>query len=679
MKYIFFFVCLMTNFGVYAQTSYLDSLEQELKKVTSDTTRIDILFELAINYIYNDPQKTISYCQESQQIAQKIGDKKREIVAVNRMGGGYWSKGDLGEALQCFRESMQLAKVSQNDYWVAKNIGNIGLIYSGIGNKNLAKNYYLQAYELFLEMKHTDRLASLLDNIGTMCLELHEYDSAHFYYQKVLESADTSTHDMHILYLNLGDLALRQQKLDEADSYLRRSLEISIQKADIQIIAYDYFFLADIHFQRNELDSALHKARKAVELAQQSGGKETLMEAYKVLSKILHALRQSDEAYEYYQAAINYKDSMQGVTNQKALQVFEFERKKGEIALLKAQKSEQEARFAQQNLQQRGVILTILGILISVLVVSFVIFRGRAKLQHMNQELSVANAEIHQQNEEIQSQSDTLRQANDELQSINYQLDRKNQNITASINYSLRIQRAILPSKSRIQQAFDDSFVLFRPRDIVSGDFYWFYQTNHLKIIALADCTGHGVSGALMTMIGNNILNQIVRDDKIYEPDLILNVIPDLLQKTLMYAETQIADGMDMSILMFENKNAFYAGAMNPLYYVENQELHIIKGDKIPIGGTRKRNFKMYQKHHIELRNPITFYLASDGFQDQFGGANQRKYMVKNFRKCLGSISHLPLQEQHTKLEQELQTWMGQNVEKQTDDITVIGIQIRKA
>ncbi len=313
-----------------------------------------------------------------------------------------------------------------------------------------------------------------------------------------------------------------------------------------------------------------------------------------------------------------------------------------------------------------------------------------------------------------------LNETNEELNTTLGTVEKQRDNIISSINYALRIQNAIIPKEQEIQKHFPESFVFFRPKDIVSGDFYWFADkitdTGETqiskKIIVVADCTGHGVSGAFMTMIGNNMLNHIIHDLEITQPNEILNQMTPLLEKTLLHSEGKVKDGMDISIVAIEHRNnsslrtviskIAYAGAMNPLYYIENQEFKEIKADKVPIGGKQKEGFG-YQKHNlnnyelgimnyeklnndeIEIANydnniihnsKFIIYLCTDGFQDQFGGIEKRKFMVSNFKKLLLEISQKPMPEQKQVLETTISNWMLAGNETQTDDICVLGIRL---
>lgn len=255
-------------------------------------------------------------------------------------------------------------------------------------------------------------------------------------------------------------------------------------------------------------------------------------------------------------------------------------------------------------------------------------------------------------------------------------ISEKNENITSSITYASRIQRAVFGNEDHLKTLFPQSFVFLKPHSIVSGDFYWFYQTSDYKIVIAADCTGHGVPGAFMTLLGQTFLEEIVDNQKIYMPDKILyelNIrIVDRLNKE--YSETQVSDGMDMAVLTFDhiNNKVYYAGANNPLFYVRKNEDMLIKASKFAVGGQVEN--KLYELHEFEMIPETMYYIYSDGFQDQFGEENNRKFMSKNFRKLLHEISDLELDEQKNMLNESLEFWKG-NLH-QTDDILVIGIKI---
>lgn len=255
---------------------------------------------------------------------------------------------------------------------------------------------------------------------------------------------------------------------------------------------------------------------------------------------------------------------------------------------------------------------------------------------------------------------------------------KQNDDITSSINYAKRIQTAFLPLEQDIAKAIPDFFILYQPRDIVSGDFYWFEQKDNKIILAAADCTGHGVPGALMSMIGNEILKQIVVQRGIVEADKILNDLHTGIRTALRQDVSKNADGMDISLVVidYNRKILEFAGAKNPLYYIQHGEFFQIKGDVFSIGGVPTKEATNFVKHTIDISTPTTFYIGSDGFQDQFGGEKNKKFMVKHLRDLLFSIHHQEMGEQKEILANTITDWIKTGKSHQTDDILWIGARL---
>ncbi len=303
------------------------------------------------------------------------------------------------------------------------------------------------------------------------------------------------------------------------------------------------------------------------------------------------------------------------------------------------------------------------------------------RINQMRSEKNQAEAEnfrlIQEQNafleQKVSERTTELNQTNEELNITVTTVAKQRDDILSSINYALRIQNAIIPQESDLQKHLD-CFVFFRPKDIVSGDFYWFSVKEFIQIIVVADCTGHGVSGAFMTMIGNNILNVLINDQLIFSPDEILNQLPLFLGKILAYAEGSVKDGMDIIVLKIDTQKEIiqYAGAKNSLYYIQNSTFQEIKADKMPIYGKKIEEYR-YQMHERRADN-MMLYLSTDGFQDQFGGENGKKFMLNNFKKLLFDISEKSMAEQKELLVQTFEDWKGK--QKQTDDVQVLGIKI---
>jgi serine phosphatase RsbU (regulator of sigma subunit) len=311
-----------------------------------------------------------------------------------------------------------------------------------------------------------------------------------------------------------------------------------------------------------------------------------------------------------------------------------------------------------------------MGAISYIVVIIFLYEKGH---EFSKMELRKAHREILEKSFELETINKETVEQSEQLVAIFTQ-------ITESLRYAQRIQKALLPSIEGIETAFREIFILNRPKDIVSGDFYWFHELylegREIKILIAADCTGHGIPGAFMTMIANGLLNEIVISDQFWKPDEILISLDERLQGLLEVepSELQIADGMDISIIAIDEKDnkLYFSGAKNAIYYVRNTNLLTLPATRYSIGNTLFPVKKQFESHEVVLRPGDVFYMLSDGFQDQFGQVTNKKYMRKNLRRFLETISQLPMKEQKRLLEKEFDTWKGNMM--QTDDVLIVGV-----
>lgn len=272
-----------------------------------------------------------------------------------------------------------------------------------------------------------------------------------------------------------------------------------------------------------------------------------------------------------------------------------------------------------------------------------------------------------------------LKESNEALEEQKAIVESKNEKITDSIRYAKRIQDSILGHQSRIDAWFSESMVFFKPKDILSGDFYWFYENieDNIKIVIAADCTGHGVPAAMMTVLGNSILNEIIIQRKIYAPDVILHELDQRIIETFnneIAGGHKVNDGMDVSILCFNGEAIMFAAAKNPLCIIQDQKLIVIPGSKFPVGSTQYKREKTFEKHVLDVRKGSRLFIYTDGYQDQFGGIKNQKFLSGRFRELLLNSSQKAMVDQRSLLDATFEDWRGTG--KQTDDILVIGIQV---
>jgi sigma-B regulation protein RsbU (phosphoserine phosphatase) len=293
------------------------------------------------------------------------------------------------------------------------------------------------------------------------------------------------------------------------------------------------------------------------------------------------------------------------------------------------------------------------------------------KVKERTAEIFQQKEEIEAQRDQIEAQRDKVVKVNESLESAYAKIEDQNKRITDSIRYAKRIQTAILPSEEYLDSVVENHFVLYKPKDIVSGDFYWASEKNKVSIIAAADCTGHGVPGAFMSMIGNTILNKVVNENGVTKPNEILHHLRDGIIKSFKSSESK--DGMDITIISYDRENRVleFAGANNPMYLIREDKLEVIKGDKQPVGYFLGQE-EPFTNHTIHILPGDVIYIFSDGYQDQFGGERDTKFMVGRYKKLLLEHHKKQVNEQCQILDDTIEDWMAET--KQIDDILIIGI-----
>jgi serine phosphatase RsbU (regulator of sigma subunit) len=296
--------------------------------------------------------------------------------------------------------------------------------------------------------------------------------------------------------------------------------------------------------------------------------------------------------------------------------------------------------------------------------------------EELEGKIHARTAELEAQKKATEEEHALVSAKNLEIEFAFKEIARKNEKIQSSIRYAQRIQQAILPFHHHFASAFQDYFIFYKSKELVSGDFYWIHQRENFVLTSAVDCTGHGIPGAFMSMVGHTLLEQIVSKSSVFEADKILNELHIGIRSALQQANSDNRDGMDIALCVINrtNKEVQFAGARNPLYIVENNEFKIIEGDRMHIGGIQNEDERVFTKHTIQATSETRFYICSDGYEDQFGEVSGTKFYRKRFRDLLLKIHPLPMRQQRTEIRENLTQWMGK--EKQTDDILVMGFMV---
>lgn len=666
---------------VFGQTtlkdSELDSVRRQLQQPgLADTLRIDLLNTLAFNLYGKSLDSVRILADSAHNRAQSIG-YMRGAAAARWIKGMYLKDiGDYEGAVELYLQSLRIFEQFQDRAGIARVNNLLGLACLATKRYTEAFNYFSDALATYEALGNRERVATCLNNLGLVYTEQGNYDRAIELIKKGLFINDSLglRNKVAVSLNDLGEAYFRKGDYLQALAFFKKALTTNLAINRTSKLPENYNNVAAVYQKTGLYDDAIRYYKIGLEKALALNFKEEIRTAYRGLSECYAEQNNFREAYHYHRLFHQFSDSLfnaestEKIARMQAL--YQTEQQAAQIALLTKEKQlrEEEAEF--RRLQLTGIS----AIMLLFMTLAFVFYRNWKHRQKANLLLMIKNEEIRQKHEEIRIQAEHLSVALNEL-------EQKNHNITAGLNYAQRIQSAILPSMARIKKSLPQCFILYRPRDIVSGDFYWFQdiglyecgRAGEKMVIIAADCTGHGVPGAFMSLIGNDLLNQIVNLHNIHHPAEILRWLEKGIQKSLQKDDTENRDGMELGVCCLDLSCAVlrFSGAMMPLYYVQNGELTVIKGDKASIGSTPE-GF-IFREHIVTIDRPTVFYLCSDGFQDQFGGTNNRKFMVKRLRETLQKAAQLPFEEQKSYLEAVLDAWQG--AQPQVDDILVLGFR----
>ena len=608
-----------------------------------DQQKVDQLNELFKQTLNQDPILALGYTREALEIADSINYDEGIAYAYNNLGVIQNRIGNLDKALEYFFNSQRLHRAIGNQDGLAATLNNIGTVYSSKKDYQRALQYFLDAYRINENLQDTSRIIGSLNNIGNIHLAMNEDELAMEYYRGSLTLYDSLQDKYQVFdpHTNVGNIYFRSQLFDSALYYYRKSLLVERANENKAGEAQALHHIGVTYEQQGRHDLSIAFLVDALEIAQSINSKPLLMEIYKSFSDVYFNQRNWLLAKDYLLLHGMVKDSIYNEESNRRIselgRTFELEQQEQQIELLK---KESEIQQLQLKNNRNSILAIVFGAGVLFCLVIFYYLKN---------------------------------QVNQKTQAL---LAAKNKEITESIHYAQSVQSSILDKES-ISKSFPESFILYRPKDIVSGDFYWHSKLNGSDILASVDCTGHGVAGAFMTVIGNSLLNQIVVEEKESAPARILEKLDIKLRQTLKDKHVDISNhGMDIAICNIDHslKKLTFAGARSDLYFIRDEAINEVKGDRHTIGENLNEDTKEFKQQEINFQTSDIYYLSSDGYSDQFGEHSDKKFMKKKFKELLKSIHKESLDQQCKLLDQELEQWKGKL--EQTDDILVMGIKL---
>ncbi|MBE9468156.1 MAG: tetratricopeptide repeat protein [Bacteroidetes bacterium] len=609
-----------------------------------------------------------------------------EALLSNNIGTVYEKMSDYGKAMKYFMNSLKISKKLSNSVQLGKAYLNVGLIHYRTRNYKKAAEFYNKSLEIKKNLNDLKGMALIYNNFAILYYYQENFDKTKEYFRKAydiyLESGNLRKQVMALG--NLGELAFSLNDNNTALKYYNKSLAIYKTLKDKEGISYILLKLGEIELSEKNYEKAEIYLHRTLEISQSINSKKYIESSYSLLHQLNKEQKRYEKALYYHEKFLSIHDSIYNEASNKQLAEiqtkYETHEKQTEIELLSKDKALKEVEIKKQKYIKNGLILgSIIILLFAFLTYNRFLIKKRSNklLTEQKNKILYKNEELNQQKEEILSQRDLIEDKNKNLENAFNIIKHKNKNITDSINYAQKIQNALLPPEHYLNNILNDYFVLFKPKDIVSGDFYWVRQHNQKIIVAAADCTGHGVPGAFMSILGTTFLNEINHLNTEIEANEILNILSHDLKKTLHQTDEnhETRDGMDIALYIIdtEKQTLQFSGAYNPLYLIRNKKLCQYKADKMPIGLSHKKE-KPFTKHEINLKKEDSIYIFSDGYIDQFDKNNKEKFKTKRFQELLIRINEIPMSQQKNVLDNIIEKWRG-DVE-QIDDILVFGVKI---
>ena len=735
---LFIIVSSILPVQLYSSTQKVDSLASLLSKAKSQSEKSTLHIEIA-NYYWNiDKDSSIKHFSNAYNLLKEFGSNEEQIEVLQLISTFYVDIGDydlalehlyianelttettdnlikgkiLGNIANCFslknnkrraieyfKEALVYIESSGSEHDIAVFWGRFGNLYYINDNYNEAIEYYVKAMRLFNKQGRGQAEATSLMNIGNCYKKLNAPDSALYYYHrslKIFRDIGNLLYNEAQCLANIGNTHFSKGNFNEAKKYLISADSLFIKTGNTYSIALINTDLAYLYLEINKTKEAKFRIDNCFSIAQEYKYDYLIMSSYRLYWKYFDKIKDISKAYEWLELYMVKKDSIYNFEREANIDMlfaqFEAEQKEKEIQILR-----QKEQINHLEIRRKTTIqyFTFLGLLAALLLIT-ILYLNIQKRKRTNQLLLFQNAEISQQKEEIIAQRDEIESQRNLLQDQNDKLEQFRENTTQSLRYAQSIQAALLPSEKILQQISPDYFILMQPCELVSGDFYWATAFDEYQVFCVADCTGHGVPGAFMSILGITALNEIVVKHRITKPSEILGYLRQSVIETLSQNDSEQLhkDGMDIGLCVFNSKTREFqfAGAGISLFIVdeknsdlfqedystgisrENFYLYEIKADIMPVG--QSPLVKPFKNHLINLGdNKIAVYLATDGYADQIEESSRTKFGKKRLKSTIVNNASESFKDQHKLFGKIFIDWKGSGY--QVDDVVLLGLKI---
>jgi serine phosphatase RsbU (regulator of sigma subunit)/tetratricopeptide (TPR) repeat protein len=658
-------VVLLLSFLTYSgaikaqDLRYIDSLTKKIaRQSVQDTTTVEMMNELAFEISYLNLDSGLAVAQRGLTLAKKLNFKHGIASAWNIMGTVYYDKADYKNSIECYTEARRILEQYNNPGLLIALYANLANTHMALEDFDNARHYMYDAKKL-LEGKKAKQEAfyAIYATLGEIYYQEGRFDSALYYCDLTLPIETDDRGYVSATYSSKGYCHLNLKQYDLAERSFLEGIKIAEE------IKSDYYYygnlygLGELYLKTGRTKESETALLRALDYFHRYALINMEMNVSESLYRLYNTGKRYDKALFYHVKYAAIRDSINSAeTNKIARELekkYENEKKKAQIEKLNLEKNASEAENERKG---QLLLFAIIGCILVIIALGFAVYAFINKRK--------ANVELQALHQEVSEQKNEL-------------FD-KNKNITDSILYAQRIQKALLTSHSYIKESVEEFFILNKPKDIVSGDFYWAQKKGNDLYFMLADCTGHGVPGAFMSLLGISFMNELVVGKGLKETHTVLNELRSEIIMALTDKDDkdyEMKDGMDAVLCRFNFSKLHleYTAANNAIVVVRNGIFMDLKGDKMPVGRSPKDNTP-FSKHEFTLQKNDMVYMFSDGFPDQFGGPRGKKLKEKNLKAFLVQIASLSMEEQEKKLSNYFTEWKGDL--EQIDDVCLAGFRI---
>lgn len=645
---------------VCGQGRFIDSLLNVISK-SHDTVKVQLLVKVSNNVTRNDPAQGEIYGDSALILAKRIGYDKGVAMAYNAVAYAQTTKGKYDESIKNLHNAIDAYTRINNKKGLTLTYNSLANAYLGLKDIKKAYQYYYNSFELANKEpidKHMIAISSV--GLANVFVEEKKFQQAIQYFTTAEKAFRNEDSELMAAYATgmIGEAYYRDGNYEEAEKNILKAIPVFEKNNDEYALGLNYYNLGSVEFNRKNYDKAVKYLTLSFDLSMKRKAWDNIQENARMLSEAHEVNRNPIEALRYFKVFVQFKDSVINKDRNKAIAEAEskWESEKKEQQL-KLKNSELEKSQLQVNQRNSLIYIFAAASLIFVVLLFFVYRQYNEKRK--------SNLLLVAKNEEIEKQKNII--------------EEKNKNITDSINYSKHIQQAIIPSMKKFKQFLPNSFVIFKPKDIVSGDFYLIEEISGIVYLAVVDCTGHGVPGAMLSVFANSSIKNIISTNNFREnPAAILSELCLHFKANLQSHKTafSINDGVDMSLCIIDkaSKTLRFAGAKNGLIQLTENNMFEYPANRWGISGTNDGEQLTFTNHLINIKPGDKFYLSTDGFSDQFGGPNGKKFKQKQLKELLVSYSGLSYDLQADNLINDFVIWKG--ILEQIDDVTLIGFEI---